>query len=34
LHLKWEEIEERKNRGESGFKTIHKLLNSREYDKK
>jgi hypothetical protein len=34
LDLEWEEIEERKRRGEPGFKTIHKLLQSKEYDKK
>ena len=34
LNLTWEEIEERKQRGESGFKTFHKLLKSKEYDKK
>ena len=33
MELTWEEIEERKQRGEPGFKTIHKLLKSKEYDK-
>jgi len=33
MELTWEVIEERKQRGEPGFKTIHKLLKSKEYDK-
>ena len=34
LDLTWEEIENRKSQGETGFKTFHKLLQSKEYDKK
>lgn len=32
-HLKWEEIEERAERGEPVFKTVKKLLELKRYDK-
>ena len=33
LHLTWEEIIEQHQRRVRGFKTFHKLLNQKEYDK-
>jgi len=33
LDLTWEELVARKQRGEPGFKTFHKLLKQKEYDK-
>ena len=33
MHLTWEEIEERHHRREPGFKTFHKLLRQKRYDK-
>jgi hypothetical protein len=33
LHLTWEEIEERHRRREPGFKTFHKLLKEKRFDK-
>jgi hypothetical protein len=33
LHLTWEEIQDRAKRRLPGYKTIKKLLGSREYDK-
>lgn len=33
MHLTWEEIEEKHRRREPGFKTFHKLLKERKYDK-
>jgi hypothetical protein len=33
LHLTWEEVEERAIRREPGFKTIHKLLKEKRFDK-
>ena len=33
LHLTWEEIRDRAKRRQPGYKTIKKLLGSREYDK-
>jgi len=33
LHLTWEEVEERKHRGEPGYNTIHKLLKAKRFDK-
>ena len=34
MHLTWEEIEEGKARDDPGFNTFHKLLKSKEYNKK
>jgi hypothetical protein len=33
MHLTWEEIEERHRRREPGFKTFHKLLKEKRFDK-
>lgn len=33
LHLTWEEVEERQRRREPGFKTFHKLLKEKRFDK-
>ncbi len=33
LEMTWEEIEERADKGEPGFKTIKKLLKERRFDK-
>lgn len=33
LDLTWEEIEERHQRREPGFKTFHKLLKEKRFDK-
>ena len=33
MRLTWEEIEERHQRREPGFKTFHKLLKERRFDK-
>ncbi len=33
MHLTWEEVEERYHRGEPGFKTFHKLLTAKRFDK-
>jgi len=33
MHLTWEEIEERHRRREPGFKTFHKLLREKRFDK-
>ena len=33
LNLTWEEIQERAKRRQPGYKTIKKLLGTREYDK-
>lgn len=33
MHLTWEEIEERHRRREPGFKTFHKLLKDKRFDK-
>lgn len=33
LDMTWKEIEKRKKRGEAGFKTFHKLLKEKRFDK-
>jgi hypothetical protein len=33
LHLTWEEVEERADRREPGFRTFKKLLKQRRFDK-
>jgi hypothetical protein len=33
MHLTWEEVEERQRRREPGFKTFHKLLKDKRFDK-
>jgi len=33
MHLTWEEIEERSRRGETGYKTFHKLLSAKRFNK-
>lgn len=33
MHLTWEEIERKYHQGERGFKTFHKLLKERRFDK-
>lgn len=33
LHLTWAEVEAARNRGETGFKTIRKLLTDKRFDK-
>jgi hypothetical protein len=33
MHLTWEEIEEKHRRREPGFKTFHKLLKEKRFDK-
>ena len=33
MELAWEEIQAKAKRGEPGYRTIKKLLGSREYDK-
>ncbi len=33
MHLTWEEVEERHRRREPGFKTFHKLLKEKRFDK-
>lgn len=33
MHLTWEEIEEGNRRREPGFKTFHKLLKEKRFDK-
>jgi hypothetical protein len=33
LHLSWEEIEQKQKRREPGFKTFHKLLKEKRFDK-
>jgi hypothetical protein len=33
LHLTWEEVEERAQRGEPGFHTFYKLLKAKRFDK-
>jgi len=33
MHLTWEEIEERHRRREPSFKTFHKLLKEKRFDK-
>jgi len=33
MHLTWEEIEAKAQRGEPGFRTFHKLLKRKRFDK-
>ena len=33
MHLTWEEVEERHRRREPGFRTFHKLLKEKRFDK-
>lgn len=33
LHLTWEEVEERAQRDEPGFRTIYKLLKAKRFNK-
>ncbi len=33
LSLTWEEVVEKAQRGETGFRTIYKLLNTKRFDK-
>jgi hypothetical protein len=33
MEVTWEEVEERHDRNERGFKTFHKLLNETRFDK-
>jgi hypothetical protein len=33
LHLTWEDVEDKQRRREPGFKTFHKLLKAKRFDK-